>query len=108
MLVLLSCYSVNYPLPKGEGASCFIDPTNVGISTGSTDNSCPEFSLYRANFFIFCAANKSRSLTCPQLLHSQTLSDSFRSLLIVPHSHVLLDGVKRPIRRMFTPYHSAL
>ena len=106
-LSIVAC--VNYP-PTAKPmcwASCFTDSTNVDISTGSSDNSCPEKSL-RANFFIFLAANKSRSLTCPQLLHSQTLSDSVSSLFIDPHSQVFELGSKRPIRSMFTPYHSAL
>src|SRR5690606_30203555 len=50
----------------------------------------------------------SLSFIEPQLLHSQTLSDNFKSLLIIPHSQVFELGAKRPIRKMFLPYQSAL
>lgn len=54
------------------------------------------------------AAKISLSCVTPQDLQVQVLSDNFKSLLITPHEQVLDDGEKRPIRRIFLPYQSAL
>ena len=96
-------YVVNHPLAAllTEWASCFVDSTYADISTGSTDSTCPDWS-FRANFFVFCATNKSRSLTRLQLLHSQTLPDSFSFLLIALQKQVFGPGASLSIRSTFT------
>lgn len=54
------------------------------------------------------AAKISLLCVAPQDLQVHSLSDSFKSLLITPQEQVFEDGAKRPIRRMFLPYQSAL
>lgn len=71
--------------------------------------SVPDKMFFKAKDFMLTAAFTSRSRTVEQLPQVHSRSFSCNSLLIDPQfEQVFDDGAKRPIRRMFLPYQSAL